>query len=372
MNRLHDKRVLHVGKFYPPHMGGMETHLRGLCEELQRHMHVDVLVANDSTHTSEETIGGVAVTRAGTLVNFAAAPICPEMPRRIRDANADLVHIHLPNPTAILAYQRSGHRGRLVFTYHSDIVRQRFLGRAFWPFLRRALTRASAIIVTSPNYRDSSPALSEFKDKCHVIPLGIPVERFDVVDEEVVADLRRRYGTRIVLGVGRMVYYKGFEYLLRAMKTIDAHLLLIGDGPLKNDLEHMASLLGISDRVTFLGDIKDVRPYYHAADVFALPSIARSEAFGIVQLEAMACGIPVVNTNIDSGVPFVSPHEISGLTVPVADTEALGKAITSLLDDPLRRQKLGKGGRNRVEQEFTLDAMTRKTLELYAKVLEVS
>lgn len=371
MKALSGRRVLHVGKFYPPHMGGMETHLRALCEELQRVMEVEVIVASDERRTSEEIIGGVKVTRAATLLNLSAAPVCPAMTKRIRAARADLVHLHLPNPTAILAYLATRDRAPLVLTYHSDIIRQKFLAGAFWPVLRHALARADAIIVGSPNYIETSTILSRFKAKCRVIPFGIPVAEFQQQDAAQIAEIRRRYGARIVLGVGRLVYYKGFEYLIRAMKDVRGHLLLVGDGPLREELERETHALGLHERVTFLKDVKDVRPFYHAADVFALSSIARSEAFGIVQLEAMAAGVPVVNTQLDSGVTFVSPHGLTGVTVPPADSSALAEAINTLLDDPARRAELGAAGRHRVEREFSLETMTRRTLELYAEVLRV-
>ncbi|HEY0545650.1 MAG TPA: glycosyltransferase [Pyrinomonadaceae bacterium] len=369
MKVLKGRRVLHVGKFYPPHMGGMETHVRALCEELKRVMEVEVIVANDERVTSEELIEGVKVTRAGTMLNLSAAPVCPAMTSRIRAARADLVHLHLPNPTAILAYLASRQRAPLVLTYHSDIIRQKFLAKAFWPVLRHALERASAVIVGSPNYIETSTILSRFKDKCRVIPFGIPFAEFQRQDAARVAEIRRRYGSRIVLGVGRLVYYKGFEYLIRAMKDVRGHLLIVGDGPLREELEQGANALGLHERVTFLKDVKDVRPFYQAADVFALSSIARSEAFGIVQLEAMAAGVPVVNTQLDSGVTFVSPHGLTGLTVPPADSSALAEAINALLDNPARRAQLGAAGKLRVEREFSLETMTRKTLEVYAEVL---
>src|SRR5687767_13177073 len=162
-------RVLHVGKFYPPHRGGMESHLHALCTELRKHVRVEALVAGDGRRTTEEVFDGVRVTRAGTLASFAAAPVCPEMAGRIRESRADVVHIHLPHPTAVLSYLASGHRGRLVFTYHSDVVRQKTLARLFRPVLRRALLRADAVVVASPDYVESSAVLREFRGKCRVI-----------------------------------------------------------------------------------------------------------------------------------------------------------------------------------------------------------
>jgi glycosyltransferase involved in cell wall biosynthesis len=366
---LNGARVLHLGKFYPPHPGGMETHLQALCGELKQSINVEVVVAGDGRETVEETIDGVRVLRLGTLLNLGAAPVCPEMVRRVRESKADIVHLHWPNPTAVLAYLASGHRGKLVFTYHSDIIRQRLLRKPFWPVLKHALKRARAIIATSPNYVQTSVVLQKFQERCHVVPFGIPLEQFALSNAIEVAKIRKEYGSRIVLGVGRLVYYKGFEYLIRAMKEVIGHLLIVGNGPLREELGRAARDAGVSERVTFLTDVEDVRPFYQAADVFALPSVARSEAFGIVQLEAMACSKPVLNTKLDSGVPFVSLHGITGLTVPPKDAGALATAINTLLDDTALSARYGLAARLRVEQEFNLELMTRRTLRVYEEVL---
>jgi glycosyltransferase involved in cell wall biosynthesis len=362
-------RVLHIGKYYPPYRGGMESHLQTISNELNRLVDLEVIVANTSWRTEDEIIDSIKVTRVGKLFDLQSAPICPDMVRKIRRARADIVHVHWPNPSAVLAYLASGNDGSLVITYHSDVVRQRTLAAAFTPILRAALKRAAAIIVSSPNYIDGSYALPDFREKCHVIPFGISSDYFDSADAHAVERIREEYGSRIVLGVGRMVYYKGFEYLVRAMADVDGHLLLIGRGPLRESLTQLAAELGLSERVTFLSEVNDVRPYYHAAAIFALSSIMRSEAFGIVQLEAMACGKPVVNTELDSGVTFVSPHGVSGLTVPPRDVAALADSMRQLLDGPALRGKLGAGARQRVAEEFTIEKMVQSTFDLYQQVM---
>jgi len=366
-------RVLHIGKFYPPHRGGMESHLETLCGELKETVDLEIIVASSNgSHQSDETIDGVEIARLGKLFSLRSAPFCPQMVRRIRESKADIVHIHLPNPGAVLAYLASGHRGRLVFTYHSDIVRQKVLSRFFDPLLRYALNRADSIIVSSTNYLRSSYILREYEEKCRVIPFGIPLAQFVRPNKAEVARIRGVFGPRIVLGVGRFVYYKGFEHLIEAMRFVDGRLVLVGRGPMQSALEQKAESCGVSKRVTFLTDVRDVAPYYHAADVFALPSVARSEAFGIVQLEAMACGKPVVNTSLDTGVPSVSLDGVSGLTVPPADSEALGEAITHLLDNPLRSAAYGRAGQERVNEVFNLRAMARQTMAVYHEVMEAA
>ncbi len=363
-------RVLHVGKFYPPHMGGIETHLQALCGALLSHADVRVLVSSDDRRTIEETVDAVPVARLATLLTAFSTSISPAMVSRIRDSQADLVHIHLPNPAAVLAYLASGHRGRLIVTYHSDTVKQKFLGRMFEPFLNAALRKSAAIIATSPNYLATSPVLQAFRDRCHIIPYGIDTAQFENCDAEAVRGVRERFGERLVVSVGRLVYYKGFEVLIRAMASVHGKLVIVGDGPLRGELQSLAAGLGVTDKVVFAGEINNagLTLYYHAADLFALASVARSEAFGIVQIEAMAAGLPVVNTGLDSGVPFVSLDGQTGLTVPPGDAPALAAAINRLLDDHTLRQTLGHAGLRRAKQEFSLDTMLRRTLQLYENV----
>lgn len=363
-------RVTHLGKFYPPHRGGMESHLESLCEALQNRFKLRVVVAGSDRRTTKEVVRGIPVERYGTLFSFASAPFCPGIFGALRNDDADIVHVHLPNPLAVAAYLASGHKGSLVVTYHSDVVRQQFLGECFEPILNAFLARASVILCTSPNYIEHSPVLQRFREKCVVVPLGISTAPFERPDWEAVAEIERRYGQRIVLGVGRLVYYKGFEYLVKAMASVDGHLLLIGTGPDRAKLEQLVRDLNIADRVTFVGNAADTTPYYHAAKVFVLPSVARSEAFGIVQLEAMACGKPVINTNLATGVPYVSVHQQTGLTVPPADSTSLSQAINLLLNNPELREKYGRQARKRVQAEFTCRAMAERTAAVYEWVVE--
>jgi glycosyltransferase involved in cell wall biosynthesis len=363
-------RVLHVGKFYPPHMGGIETHLEALCGELKNSLDLRVVVANDGPELVQEQLNGVSLSRVPTWTTLASTPVCPTLVGEIRRSAADILHIHLPNPMAVMAYLASGFQGPLVVTYHSDTVRQKVLGAVFAPFLHKALRRSAAIIASSPDYLRSSPVLARYPDRCHVIPFGIALDRFEQSDAVAVEQLRRQYGPRLVMSVGRLVYYKGFDYLIRAMAQVDGKLLIVGSGPLRQKLDELARELNVADKVVFLGKIpdKELIDCYHASDVFALASSARSEAFGLVQVEAMAAGLPVVNTQLDSGVPFVSVDEDTGLTVPPCDPVSLAGALNRLLNNPDQRREFGDAARRRARREFSLDVMTERTLALYEAV----
>src|SRR5260370_10280136 len=221
----------------------------------------------------------------------------------------------------------------MLATWHSDVIRQRRLAKMFEPIQRRFLANCGALIATSSNYVESSPDLHRLRKRTAVIPYGIAVDEFRDPPAAQLAAIRRGRSTPLILAVGRLVYYKGFEYLIRAMTRIDATLMLVGDGPLRHSLERAARELGVANRIEFLGEMqpREIMPYYHAADLFVLPSIARSEAFGIVQLEAMACGKAVVNTSLDSGVPYASLDGVTGITVEPGSADALASAINRLL-----------------------------------------
>jgi glycosyltransferase involved in cell wall biosynthesis len=364
-------RVLQLGKFYPPHMGGIETHVEVLCQSLRDRVEVQVAVASDTWRSKDEVVRRIKVSRVGNIAHMTSAPICPGLVRRIRQSRADVVHLHLPNPGGMLALIASGYKGSVVLTYHSDVVRQWLLAALFQPVLKHVLERCAAVVATSEKYMETSPILREHWQRCRVIPYGISLDRFNKVDSRTIASIRAQFGSRIVLAVGRLVYYKGFKFLVRAMQDVDARLLLIGDGPLKSELQQEARAAGVADRVTFLGEIQNHRiaPFFHAADVFVLPSIARSEAFGIVQLEAMACGTPVINTWLPSGVPAVSLDGVTGMTVPPADSRSLTNAVNSLLNDSTLRTAYGEAARRRVRAEFTLERMGNRVAQLYQDVL---
>ena len=361
-------KVLQLGKFFPPFHGGMETHLQVLVSHLRTSADVHVAVAARPAAPGREAADGVHLQRMRTYGVLAAMPICPELFRVIPQVNPDVVHIHHPHPLAMLAYLTSRATAPCVVSYHSDIVRQRTLRQLIAPIVTRTLARCKAILVASPQLIEGSTVLRPFRDKCHLVPYGIDSASQGAADLETVADLRRRYGDRIVLAVGRMTHYKGFEYLIRAMRVIDATLLIVGTGALRDRLAQQIADERLDARVHLLGEVTDVRPYYAACDVFVLPSILPNEAFGIVQLEAMAAGKPVVNTDLASGVTFACPSDVAALTVPPRDSAALAGAISRLLADPDLRRRLGEAGKARVAQEFPASLMSERTLGIYRAV----
>lgn len=369
-------RVTFVNKYYPPHLGGIEYHLRDLAAALARRPGFDVraIVANEGGETVTEDVDGVTVTRLARAFAYSSTPVAFGMPKALkaeatRPEPADLLHLHFPYPWGEVSWLRAKPGLPTVLTYHSDIVRQKVALKAYEPVLRRLLDRVDVIIASSPNMVEHSPYLREVAEKCRVVPFGIDVERFAPTPEieARAAQLRAAHTRPVVLFVGRLIYYKGADVLVRAMREVDADLVIVGKGPLESELREIAVAGGMAARVTFVPPVDDfeLRAWYRAADVFCLPSVARSEAFGLVQIEAHASGTPVVSTRLTTGVPFANLDGVTGLTVPVGDAVALAAALQRLVDDEPFRRSLGEKALARAREEFTIGRMVDDTVRVY-------
>jgi glycosyltransferase involved in cell wall biosynthesis len=370
-------RVVHIFKdYYPPTTGGIEQHMRLLCTALAARHEVTVLVPSRSRRAEQERIDGVDVIRVPEFGRYASAPLCPSAPWRLRQLRPDLVHLHFPNPMGDLTYLLSGVRAPLVVSYHADIVKQRAYLPVYRPVIDHLFRRAARIIAASEEYAATSEFLRDYRDRTEINPYGIDTSSLALANggRARVDQLRAQYGDRSVLFVGVLRYYKGIDVLIRAMTEVNGRALIVGRGIEGTALMALAEQLGVADRVVFLGEVPDaqLRALMHVADVFVLPSIDRCEAFGIVQLEAMACGKPVVSTDLPTGVRFVNQHEVTGLIVPPGDAHALAGALTRLLDDPALRSRMGDTGRARVTEKFDVARMVARTQAVYDDVLRES
>ena len=369
MEKRERKRLVVTGKAYDPHIGGIETVMQQTAEAMRRKYRVRVVTCRDRFGlTKHEEIRRVKLVRCGVLGVFASCPLslsyCGELRRHIMCA--DTVELHLPFPLADLGLLLSGFRGRVVVAWHSDVVRQKLLLTFYKPLMKRLLRRADAILVATPAHIDSSPYLREFREKCVVVPYGIDAAVYDAVPRmPALTHHLHDKSARKILFAGRLVYYKGADVLLEAFaKTKEnAELFFAGTGVLEPELKARAEALGIAERVHFLGRrmTPELRMMFADCDIFVLPSVANSEAFGIVQLEAMVYGKPVINTALPTGVPLVSLHGETGLTVPPDDAGALAEAMDRLLSDDALRAKYGAAARARVLEYYDLQKVMAQT-----------
>ncbi len=379
--------ILHIYKDYPPILGGIENHVKLLAEGQAGRGHaVTALVTNPAgrpTTIVQET--GVRVIRAGRLATVASTPLSLALPWQLLHQQPDVVHLHYPYPVGEVS-QWLLRRGRAtVLTYHADIVRQANILRFYRPLLRRVLHAVDAIIIGSPPMR-GGVFLGQHQAKLHLIPYGIPVARFQArpADADLVR-MRDRIAAAfstfnvqpttftppLLLFVGRLRYYKGLDWLIRALPLIPARLAVAGIGPMEAEWRGLADEVGVADKIAWLGEIPDIDlpTLYHAADLFVLPASSPAEAFGLVQVEAMAAGLPVVCTELGTGTSYVNQNGVTGFVVPPRDHSALAGAINSMLADPIRRTTMAAAARVRVAAEFNQEVMVARVEKLYAQVL---
>jgi glycosyltransferase involved in cell wall biosynthesis len=378
-------KILHIYKDYHPILGGIENHLKLLAEgQAARGHDVTVLVTNPAGTRSTVTVEhGVRVVRAGRLATVASTPLSVALPWRLLRERPDVVHHHFPYPVGETA-QWLLRRGRAtVLTYHSDVVKQATILKLYRPVMERVLRRVDAIIVGSPPMRKSA-YLAPHQAKLQLIAYGIPLARFRRMDAGTAsrrlphidapgsAPIERSADNPFtLLFVGRLRYYKGLDYLIRALPRIPARLLVVGIGPMEAEWRALAQELGAADRIEWLGETPDddLPAVYHSADLFILPASHPSEAFGLVQVEAMAAGLPVVCTELGTGTTYVNLDGVTGLVAPPRDSDALVATINSLIADPARRGQMSLAARERAAQEFDLDVMVDRVLALYGDLI---
>ncbi|AWM39611.1 GDP-mannose-dependent alpha-(1-6)-phosphatidylinositol monomannoside mannosyltransferase [Gemmata obscuriglobus] len=384
--------MIHLGKYYPPSPGGIEGHTQSLARA-QAALGADVRVVvvnhrardgHDATFEkwtrtpwAEDADGQVRITRVGRLANVAKLDVAPGLSGLLNDLARnppDVWHLHAPNITMMLAVLRCRWLAPLVITHHSDIVRQKLLKHFVRPLEVALYRRAARILPTSGSYVDGSDLLQQFANKLTPVPLGMDLSPFQTPSAAARAcaeRFRERFRGPVWLCVGRLIYYKGLHVALEALKRVPGTLVVIGTGPLGAELNRKAQELGVADRVVWYGHASadELVGAYLASAALWFPSVARSEGFGLVQVEAMAAGCPVINTAVPaSGVAWVARHEQESLTVPVSDSAALAAAANRLLTEAGLKDRLVAAARMRAAAEFDWLVMGRRCLAVYGEV----
>lgn len=393
-------KVLHITKYYSPFKGGIENFLEDLvsCEAVSERCSTRVLAHHHDQGIASvtESIGDIPVRRVKLWRRVLYSPICfsfrTEMIHEIKQFNPDVLHIHMPNLSALLCFfSKDALRRPWVIHWHSDVLgaepdwRIKLLYPLYQIFEKRLLLRAKRIICTSSTYLDSSESLVGFEHKCRIIPLGIRADSnkgaFDPVSGE---DQQQSIATRKnensqgsgllqILCVGRLTYYKGHKYLLDAIaKLNNVHLTIIGEGEMRADIEAQISQLGLEKQVTLAGEVNDsvLTDCINATDLLCLPSIERTEAFGIVILEAARCKKPTIVTGVaGSGMSWVVVDKVTGWVVPDRNAVTLKNCIEQINSDRSLISAYGEAAQKRFLDNFQIDSVGRKVVALYSNIL---
>ncbi|MDR2194413.1 MAG: glycosyltransferase [Treponema sp.] len=367
-------KILQINKFYAPWVGGVERVVQNIAEGLNTKSDMKVLVCQSKGKAEKTTVNNVQIIRSASLGIFYSMPVSFDFIFKLWKLSRqhDILLFHTPFPLADIACLFSGYRGKIVVWWHSDIISQRKLLKIIKPILKWFLKRADVIVTATQAHIDSSAFLRPHREKCKIIPFGLKFSDYEQVGiNHYLTNKMSDTQHKKLLFVGRLVYYKGIDILIQAMRTVrKAELFIVGSGTLEGDLKFRTESEGLSDTIHFLGYLpfEELKAAYADCDVFVFPSNAQVEAFGLAQMEAMFYGKPVVNTNLPTGVPLVSIHEKTGLTVPVNDVPALSSAIQRMIDDDELRIRLGINARQRVYEEFDFDKMMDRVYDLFEKL----
>lgn len=362
--------VLQVNKMYYPVTGGVEKVVQQISEGINEleDIEIEVLACEKKGLGITELINNIKIYKASSLGIFFSMPLSITFPflfsKLIKEK--DIVHIHLPNPLSDLSLKLSNYRGKVVVSWHADIVKQKKILKLIRPLITSTLKRADMIIVATEGHIEGSEFLKPFKDKCVVIPFGIEKENIPMQPSFQNNQVKR------ILFVGRLVTYKGIDILLKSLQDIDNFkLYIIGTGIEENNLIDLCNELNLQEKVVFLGAVDDyqLKEQYEKADIFILPSITKAEAFGLVQIEAMSYGIPIINTQLNSGVPFVSIDGETGITVEPGNIKELNSAIKKLIKDDELRISYGENAYKRVKKYFILEERNNEIYQNYKRLL---
>jgi glycosyltransferase involved in cell wall biosynthesis len=370
-------RVLQFGRYdFEQTRGGVQFYAELLAKYISP-VQMDLLVSSAGSRTLHKTTPSGKKVAVASFGLFASVPISPSYFywawRMMRETKYDLLHLNFPDPLSLLTVLLLRPKQPLVVTWHADIVKQRTLLKFYQPLVRFLMKRVTKVLVASPRHWESCPQLRDVArpEQLTVTPFGIEEQHFVLTPERKrkVEELRARHqGKFLLFALGRHIYYKGFEYLIEAMKELPGcDLILGGVGPLTEQFKVQAHTLNIEfpGRLSF----DDLIVHYYACDLFCFPSVDKTEAYGYAQVEAMLCGKAVVGSDLQNGVSFVNLNEVTGLTVPPRDAKALAGAVRRLQNDPALLKKYANQAQARALKEFTAVQTARKTDTVYRQLL---
>lgn len=364
-------RILEINKLYHPVIGGIETIVKLIAENLDKDKFtVDVLVCQEKASKRKvESINGVKVYRAASFGKKLGMPLSFDFFKLFFSIknNYDLIIIHHPFPLASLLSPFIA-KDKLITYYHSDIIRQKLAYALFYPFIKLNLKRSKSILVASNNLIQYSKLLKKFKNKARHLAFGLDIE-YGKEDFDLALKIKKEYSkhTPLLLAVGRLVYYKGFKELILAMQGVEAKLIIIGTGPQEKKLKELIKVNKLEDRIEILATLENLAPFFLASDIFLFPSTHSSEAFGLVQIEALAASCPIINTRLNTGVEEVSIDNESGLTITPGNIEELRGAILKLINDTSLRKKFSSQARLRYDNLYRLENFINKLEQIISE-----
>lgn len=366
-------RVLHFYKTaFPDSIGGVEQVINQIARGANKlGVKTDVLSLTTERVPPTIEIDGYLAHRARLDIQIASTGFSMSAFLRFAELakQADVIHYHFPWPFMDVVHFSTKVQKPTVVTYHSDIVRQKYLLKIYSPLQWKFLNDMSRIVATSPNYLATSKVLANYKHKVSVIPIGLDKATYSVPSPDKLTYWRERFGPKFFLFVGVIRYYKGLHILMKAAQGTDYPIVIVGAGPIEQELKTQAEQLELRN-IHFLGFLEDEDKVALLTLCYSVlfPSHLRSEAFGIALLEGAMFGKPMISSEIGTGASFINIGNETGLVVPPSDPLALRQAMQYLWENPERAAAMGRRAEERYWQHFTADRMVGDYVKLYREL----
>ncbi len=370
-------KILQFGRFYPPSMGGTQQVMYEVSEGVSKQGYIcDVLCSNTEAKYIEDMYENYTVYRTISYGIFLSTSITPQIIYKLwKMAPAyNIIQVQAPDPMSFLALFLVRPKAKIIIHWQSDIVRQHRTRKFFLPLQNWVLKFADKVIVTSENYAKYSPCLKNYIDKVEIIPIGISESKYTPSIDNIVKIKSKYKNKKIILGVGRLVSYKGFKYLAESAKYLndDFIILIGGKGCEEKRVQSIINTYNLHEKVKLLGYLSEEEKYYYlaACDIFCLPSITKAEAFGVAIIEAMAFSKPIVSTNMsDSGISWVNKDGKTGIQVDIESPKQLADTFKKLVDDKELYDTMSRNSRERFEKLFKADKMIKSLVGLYQSIV---
>lgn len=354
-------------------MGGCEQVIQSIARSTQNNGYEHSLLSVCPKNTLQiHKFDDIAVRSYPQTVNISSCPMSLSLSKNFKEEiqNADILHYHFPWPFADLLHVTLGIKKPSLVTYHSDIVKQKFLNMFYAPLRDKFLSQVDAIVPTSENLLNSSKVLQKYKEKCFPIPIGIDEKDYFPIKSELALEYEKQFGKKFILFVGALRYYKGLHILLEAVVNTNVKVVIAGTGPMGKNLKEQAKRLNLQN-VHFLNFISDEEKsaLLSVCRAVVLPSHLPSEAFGVALVEGLIFGKPLISTELGTGTSFVNLNYQTGFVVKPSHVVELQNALTLLCTDDVLSEKMGIEARKHYEKYFTAEKMSSSYSELYQKLL---
>ncbi len=366
-------KVLIVSNYFPPYVNGQSRFLKDLSDYLCKKVDLTILTMNSKPKNEVVNQDGIEVIRISSSPKIGPFHLNFNFSRWIKNIDADIVNIFSPFSTFEMSYLSANIDKPLVITKLSDQMPGGLFGLIYKPFFNRICEKANYILISQRATRISSGSLLRFMNKCLALPFGININEYKLTEqiETKALEFRGKFRNPIILYIGNLDYDDGIVNLVRAMIDVKAVLVIVGTGEMEDEMKILSRNLGLSTRVIFTGELKheEKKILLHSCDLVAVPEATESQRLGMTQLEAMACGKPVISSNTIPEKDRININGVTGFTVDPHSSYSIAGALKRILQSDEISFEFGRNALTHVRENYNIDKAGETVFSLFQQLM---